>query len=53
MTAGMKAEFIATPEEAGEWLARRNKRRRHRSVESFAWSEAGKSLEKWKISRCR
>jgi hypothetical protein len=40
--AGMKAEFVATPEEAGEWLARETAKAMC-IAESVARREAGKS----------
>ncbi len=42
--AGMQAEFVATPEEAGEWLSREDSRRRFGAHESLSRRETGEGV---------
>lgn len=46
--AGMKAEFVATPEEAGEWLARETREGDVVLLKASRGVKLEKALEKWK-----
>ena len=48
--AGMRAEFVATPEEAGEWLAREAKDGDVVLLKASRGVKLEKALEKWKQS---
>jgi UDP-N-acetylmuramoyl-tripeptide--D-alanyl-D-alanine ligase len=49
--AGMKAEFVATPEEAGEWLARETREGDVVLLKASRGVKLEKALEKWKEKR--
>ena len=49
--AGMKAEFVATPEEAGEWLARETRQGDVVLLKASRGVKLEKALEKWKEKR--
>jgi UDP-N-acetylmuramoyl-tripeptide--D-alanyl-D-alanine ligase len=46
--AGLRAEFVATPEEAGEWLAREAKDGDVVLLKASRGVKLEKALEKWK-----
>jgi UDP-N-acetylmuramoyl-tripeptide--D-alanyl-D-alanine ligase len=46
--AGMRAEFVATPEEAGEWLARETRDGDVVLVKASRGVKLEKALEEWK-----
>jgi len=48
--AGMKAEFVATPEEAGEWLARETRDGDAILLKASRGVKLEKALEKWKAA---
>ena len=48
-TAGMRAEFVATPEEAGEWLARESRDGDVVLLKASRGVKLEKALEKWKL----
>jgi UDP-N-acetylmuramoyl-tripeptide--D-alanyl-D-alanine ligase len=48
--AGMKAEFVATPEEAGEWLARETRDGDVVLLKASRGVKLEKALEKWKLA---
>jgi UDP-N-acetylmuramoyl-tripeptide--D-alanyl-D-alanine ligase len=47
-TKGMQAEFVATPEEAGEWLARQSREGDVVLLKASRGVKLEKALEKWK-----
>jgi len=47
-SAGMRAEFVATPEEAGEWLARESRDGDMVLLKASRGVKLEKALEKWK-----
>jgi UDP-N-acetylmuramoyl-tripeptide--D-alanyl-D-alanine ligase len=47
-TKGMQAEFVATPEEAGEWLARETRDGDVVLLKASRGVKLEKALEKWK-----
>jgi UDP-N-acetylmuramoyl-tripeptide--D-alanyl-D-alanine ligase len=49
--AGMRAEFVATPEEAGEWLAREARDRDVILLKASRGVKLEKALETWKAAR--
>jgi UDP-N-acetylmuramoyl-tripeptide--D-alanyl-D-alanine ligase len=49
--AGMKAEFVATPEEAGEWLARETRDGDVVLLKASRGVKLEKALEKWQSQR--
>jgi UDP-N-acetylmuramoyl-tripeptide--D-alanyl-D-alanine ligase len=49
--AGMKAEFVATPDEAGEWLARETREGDVVLLKASRGVKLEKALEKWKEKR--
>ncbi len=50
--AGTQAEFVATPEEAGEWLARETREGDVVLLKASRGVKLEKALEKWKIGNC-
>jgi len=49
--AGMKAEFVATPEEAGEWLADHTREGDVVLLKASRGVKLEKALETWKSKR--
>ena len=49
--AGMKAEFVATPEEAGEWLARETRDGDVVLLKASRGVKLEKALERWREKR--
>jgi len=49
--AGMRAEFVSTPEEAGEWLARETRDGDVVLLKASRGVKLEKALEKWKEIR--
>ena len=47
-TKGMQAEFVATPEEAGEWLAGQSREGDVVLLKASRGVKLEKALEKWK-----
>jgi UDP-N-acetylmuramoyl-tripeptide--D-alanyl-D-alanine ligase len=47
LAAGMKAEFVATPEEAGEWLARETREGDVVLLKGSRGVKLEKTLESW------
>jgi UDP-N-acetylmuramoyl-tripeptide--D-alanyl-D-alanine ligase len=50
-TAGMRAEFMATPEEAGEWLARETRGGDVVLLKASRGVKLEKALDTWKAVR--
>jgi UDP-N-acetylmuramoyl-tripeptide--D-alanyl-D-alanine ligase len=48
--AGMRAEFVSTPEEAGEWLARETREGDVVLLKASRGVKLEKALEKWKLA---
>ena len=51
--AGMRAEFVATPEEAGEWLARESRDGDVVLLKASRGVKLEKALENWKLALSR
>jgi UDP-N-acetylmuramoyl-tripeptide--D-alanyl-D-alanine ligase len=49
-TAGMRAEFVPTPEEAGEWLARQTRDEDVVLLKASRGVKLEKALDSWKSS---
>jgi UDP-N-acetylmuramoyl-tripeptide--D-alanyl-D-alanine ligase len=50
--AGMNAEFVATPQEAGEWLARESREGDVVLLKASRGVKLEQALERWKLASC-